>query len=398
MKKLSVFFIIFSIFLGSCQFSPKKTIMKDDIIYIDISKNYPNKRIIAEKIEYVPLETSKEVLLDKSAILHYVSEFYFLIIEKRRGNIFVFGRNGKIVSQFNHYGKGPGEYSTMSDVVFDEKNEEIFVFNNFGGDGSGLIFVYSIDGQYRRTMKYPSNFHLKAYNFDDKILLVYDMKNIQQNKNNYNKNPYMLLSKKDGSIVSTLEINLPVRYSDRVYNQITDDSGRIFEQVRYAEIFNRRHYGEDFIIGDMSSDTIYLLTKNRDLLPYIIRTPSIHLKEPHVTFTPVLLTEKFFVFYIIILDYIALKNENRLNPKILMYEFETNKIYNINKMEIQYDVNIVQKNIIDARLVDSYRLKESHNKWKSNKKEDLDEEEMKRDQVVSSLKEEDNPVVIIYKL
>ena len=101
----------------------------------------------------MPLETTKDVVLDRIARIGYVSEKYILVIESSRGNIYLFDRNGKIVSHFNHKGPGPEEYQIVSFAVFDEKNEEIFVFDTV----TSRILVYSIAGKYRRTLKYPTD-------------------------------------------------------------------------------------------------------------------------------------------------------------------------------------------------------------------------------------------------
>ena len=82
-------------------------------------------------------------------------------------------KNGKIVTHFNHRGQGYWEYLTISGLVFDEKNEEIFVANMHS---TCQIQVYSLLGKYKRTLNYPKNFELKIFDFDDETLLVYDEK------------------------------------------------------------------------------------------------------------------------------------------------------------------------------------------------------------------------------
>ena len=126
---LASFFLI-----GSQVVSPQSK--TGDLPVIDFSKSYPKKEIILQDmadIEYVPLETTDDVLLSERAVLSYVSDNYILVHEPERGDIYVFNRTGKIVSHFNHKGQSGREYIAIKDeigsngTIFDEKNEEIFV-------------------------------------------------------------------------------------------------------------------------------------------------------------------------------------------------------------------------------------------------------------------------------
>ncbi len=57
-----------------------------DLPVFDISKNYPEKEIRLQDIadvEYVPLETTDDLLLSGEASLSYVSDKYILVYESR---------------------------------------------------------------------------------------------------------------------------------------------------------------------------------------------------------------------------------------------------------------------------------------------------------------------------
>ena len=401
MKNIYLYLIV--IFLDSCQFSPPIVMITEDIIKIDIAKKYPSKDIQFNTFrnrEYVPLETNDDVLLDRYAMIVSVSEKYILVKDLiDRSNIYVFDRNGKIISLINRRGNGPQEYTSISDVVFDEKNNEIFVFNNYGADGIGYILVYSLTGEYKRKLKYPANFILKAYNFNDETILVYDIKNLYND--NYNKKPYMLLSKKDGSITFTLNINLPVRYDTKEYIKFTDKTGQLYTTSSNLIIPNKRHFGEDFLIGDISSDTIYRLTNKGDLKPFIVRTPSVHSTNPHVACTPAFISDKFIILHIVALDYELLKNDIIPSEKRLMYEFETGEIYSIDHWNCPAFTNILQKNI-NVSVIDAAILKQ---RFKDEMKLNAEliatfgEEDKKRfeklEHLIKAHDDEDNPIVMI---
>ena len=389
MKNFVLYVLSFAVFY-SCHSGSQKTKITNDIIKIDISKSYPQSKksdrdVIAD-IEYVPLETTKDVLVANYASLHYVSEKYMIVTERGRGDIFIFNRNGKIVTHLSRKGRGPEEYNAMFSVVFDEKNEEIFVFDNIG---TGRVLVYSLNGEYRRTLRYSTDLSLTAYNFDEETMLVYDTNNL--NNDNYNKKPYMLMSKKDGDIISVLNIHLPVRYSTRVFDQFTDSSGQLWTSGSSFRIPNRRHDGEDFLIADISSDTIYRLTRNRDLFPWIVRTPSVHSTEPRLVCTPVIITDNFVFLHITTLDYALLQKQQSIPSKTLMYEFETGEISKVNhNSNSMIDTNVLQKNIVVNMIFADIFL----DAYKANQLIATDG----LDQLVATLDEEDNPVVIIMKI
>ncbi len=387
MNKPKMFLVFFSMLFGCCQPNPQKVKKTGDIIEIDISIDYPKtdkrERDVIADIEYVPLETNKNVLVDYSkASIHYVSEKYMIIVVYGRWEIFVFDRNGKIVSLINHRGRAPEEYTTIVDLVFDEINEEIYVFDNIG---TSRIVVYSLTGEHKRTLKYSTDLDLtQAYEFDEETMLVYDTKGLYNNT--YSKKPYLLMSKKDGSILSILNINLPVRYNTKVFSKITDTSGKLFTYSSSVSIPNRRHYGQEFVISDVSTDTIYRLTKNRNLIPFMVRKPSVHSTEPHLVCTTPFITDKYIFLYTTTLDYASIQKEKAPPAKILVYEFETGKITTIDGY-YQNDLKILQQNV-DAKLIDVIVLKDAYGKEKLKG-------ELK--QLASSLSDEDNPVIAITK-
>ena len=399
--KLSNFFVVTVLFC-CCRCDSRKATITDDVVHIDISKDYPSKAINFNPIrnrEYVPLETTDDVLLGMYSYLEFISENYILMVENSAGNIFIFNRIGKIVSFFNHKGQGPEEYNSMWCVVFDEKNEEVFVFDNYGADERGYILVYSILGEYKRRLTYPADFRLTAYNFDDENLLVYDDKYL--NKEKYNHCPYMLLSKTDGSITANLNINLPVRYDKKVIIRHTDSSGMHWSYSSSTSVPNKRRCGQDLIIADLSLDTIYRLTKNRDLIPFIVRSPSIHSTDPPIACTPALITDEYIILYIKALDYEAMREEKGIPHKTLMYEFETGEIYTVNYTGYFFDTHIMQKNI-DVNLIHAATLKNAFERELKSGNDiivslnETDKEKFEKlKKMITNLDDEDNPVVVI---
>jgi len=355
---------------------------------IDFSKDYPKieQRLqdIAE-IEYIPLETTNNVLLSDQDVLSYVSDKYILIYSPARGDIFVFNRTGKLYSHFNHKGQSGQDYSLISaaGVIMDEKNEEIFVC-------SKSIQVYTLKGEYKRTLKKNTiQDESKVYNFDDESLLVYDDVIVDPNiESKNNTNPYSLISKIDGNVIYVFEIHLPERYTTRIA-QMSDNKNFTINQI-YVPYFSM-FYGQDFVIADISSDTLYLLSQDKELTPLLVRNPSVHISEPRIVWITLLTTDKFILFGKLTLDF----NSRGGRIPIFMYEFETNETKELTISDTEFDrrrwapglVPAMPKNMT-AELIWPSSMIDAYKKKKLN--EDFEK-------LAITLKEDDNPIVRIVK-
>jgi len=363
---------------------------------IDFSKTYSykviNLRDIAD-LEYISLETTDDVLLSDGSVISYVSDNYVFIHDNKSGELFIFNRAGKIVSHFNRKGQGPGEYPSglRLRTIFDEKNKEIFVCSF-----SKSIHVYSFSGEYKRTLNINAlEFHSKVFNFDDETLLLYDEHIIDLDKQrNLNTNPYSLISKKDGSQISVLDIYLPKRNS--IHLRQTNAAGQRSSTSYYFT--SSMYYGKDFIIADLSSDTLYLLTQNRTLTPLLTRKPSTHASSgPTNIWTTSLTTEKFMLITNFAID-LSKPGGGGKSP-VLLYEFNTGNITEVSFIDDLYiesrkgrwkpgdgpatnKKNITADLIWPSNIINAYKAK----RLKGN-----------MEKFAKTLNEDDNPVVRIIK-
>lgn len=385
MKTKHFLLMIFFFLMGSQVISSQSE--KSHLPVIDISKSYPKKEIRLQDIadsEYIPLETTDDVLLGNRLALSYVSDKYILIHEPIRGNIFIFNRDGTIYSHFNHKGQSGQEYAWIGDagIIFDEKNEEIFVCNQ-------SIQVYTLKGEYKRTLKINTvDSDSKVFNIDDEALLVYDDVIIEPGlEDKTMKDPYRLVSKKDGSLISVLNIHFPKRYSTRIAKIEKNSWGGLF--LFYTQSM---YYGQDLMIADVSSDTLYQLTPNRKLIPLLTRKPSVHVsEEPRKVWATFLTTDKFIIIGTILLDF------NSVGGKIpfFMYEFETGEVTRVSFFDAEYGTKYwepgnspaIAKNRI-AGLIQPSSIIDAYEKKRLNGNVD---------KFIKTLNEDDNPVVRILK-
>ena len=364
-----------------------------DLPVFDFSKNYPQKKLRLQdmaEIEYVPLETTDEILLGGSSVLSAVTDKYILIHESRLGDIFVFDRKiGKLYSHFNHKGQSGREYTWINvGTILDEKKEEIYVCSQF-------IQVYSLKGDYKRTLKINTfDNEMSIFNFDDESLLIYEGVIIEPGRESKTKkSPYRLVSKKDGSQLSVLDIHFEKRYTNKIAQSLEGNMWRPFG-FYYPQ---NMHYGPDLMIADISSDTLFRLSPDKGLIPLLTRKPSTHAPEPRNIWIPLLTTDKFMLIGTLLLDFKSLKG----GPiPTFMYEFKTGEIKKTPILDTEYDTRAwsqgrwspdaspdIARNMVAEMIQASTVIEAYHGKR-------LAGNGMK---IAKTLVEDDNPVIRIIK-
>ena len=255
---------------------------------IDTNKKYPFKEFILNDladITYIPIETNNDVLINNgiNALSHF-SDKYIIIVNYKSYDCYIFDRNGKIINFFNHKGQGPNEYLNITGITVDETKREIYIVDH---PQKNRIMVYSFDGDFIRKLLLPAKTTIGTiHNFDNETLLCED-----NNHRNGNKKPYFLISKQNGHIINELDIIFnKERISPRFY-QKTGEKGVMAIAYGYNPIIR---FNEDFIIGDISHDTIYQYSKNKTLTPILVKTPSIYSQDPQIMVIPEFKTPKLF--------------------------------------------------------------------------------------------------------
>lgn len=255
---------------------------------IDTNKKYPFKEFILNDmadITYISIETNNDVLINNgiNALSHF-SDKYIIIVNYKSYDCYIFDRNGKIINFFNHKGQGPNEYLNITGITVDETKREIYIVDH---PQKNRIMVYSFDGDFIRKLSLPAKTTIGTiHNFDNETLLCED-----NNHRNGNKKPYFLISKQNGHIINELDIIFnKERISPRFY-QKTGEKGVMAIAYGYNPIIR---FNEDFIIGDISHDTIYQYSKNKTLTPILVKTPSIYSQDPQIMVIPEFKTPKLF--------------------------------------------------------------------------------------------------------
>lgn len=140
----AVILLILSAITACSNNKPEK---KEEIYNVQISQAFNNEdkaqlsQVIDGDIEYVRLETKKEILLGNSPRV-WATDLYIVAISRRQ--IYLFDRKtGKFIREIGHYGKDPDGYrNVLKAFTFDEKRNQVYT-----KDWDSKIYTtYTLDG------------------------------------------------------------------------------------------------------------------------------------------------------------------------------------------------------------------------------------------------------------
>lgn len=298
------------------------------LIVINKDEKYPLKLMKIEDVAdvtYIPLETNKQILLDKDAHVDFVGKDRIIVTNPAHGDLFVFDMNGKALFHFNH--RGGNGYSNISCVAYDEIKKEIYILDHL----AKKILVFSESGALKRTFRLPADSSLvEIVNFDDKSLLAFHEHQygpVTQTK------PFMFLSKADGTVISKLNITINKPHPKFLMEDDGPNSGRGYT-IAHSNKPENCKFGKDLILAKASCDTIYLLKQDRSLTPLFVHNPSVYSEHP-VAVTVGMKTDNFMTFFLYSNDLKEVKSMTNsgknyspsIKPRTLLYEFKTNQFF-----------------------------------------------------------------------
>lgn len=252
----------------------------DDLITVDVTKDYPKKELILQDfmdVEYIPLETSDE-FITKGYVKAIGKDFLLVTNQGRDGDIFVFDRAGKGLRKINRFGQGAEEYSGMTEIVLDEDKNEMFV-EDFS---ARKILVYDLSGNFKRSFKFADTaYYNDLFNYDSDHLICY--KSYSTPKEN-EQACHVIISKQDGSI--TREIRIP----SEAFATPVLTKGELTVMAEFHLIFPNH---DNWALVNTSSDTVYNYLQNGNITPFIARNPSIHTMETQIFLFPTAITDRY---------------------------------------------------------------------------------------------------------
>ena len=261
----------------------------DGLIRVDVSKNYPKKELILQDlfdIEYVPLETTDEMLTEGH--IQYISDNYMIFknLGRMAGEIFIFDRQGKAVRKINRLGQSGEEYLNILGIDYDEQADELFVNSHY----SDKVFVYDSEGNYKRSFDYlDGTLYDPIKILDEERLIAYD-DYFEYDKVPEKRDCYLILSREDGRLLE--KIHIPYEEKKSLIIMRRDLNGKLTGNWGIRNTL-MSPYQDGWLLIEPSADTIYTYSASRGLMPLIVRTPSVQGMDPEVFLFPTIFTDRY---------------------------------------------------------------------------------------------------------
>ena len=383
MNRLAAILTILLVMMVGCEGNKQSS---DNFITVDVTANYPKKELILQDfmdVEYISLETT-----DKSVCQGFIQAVGKDIVIVRNynadGDIFIFDRKtGKSLKRINRKGQGNEEYTHIQRIILDEDNNEMFVNDHF----IKKILVYDLDGNFKRSLKQDDDLYFShVYNFDQESLIC----------NNYwvtDKNPFTIISKKDGRIIK--EIVIPFKEKILLDLIVKDEANNMTYGVTPQTYNPIIPNFDNWLLIEQSSDTVYRYFPDHTMKPLIVRTPSVRSMSPEVFLFMSIVTDRYYFMEAVKKEF-DFKTSEGFPSNDLMYDNKEKAIFNYVVYNNDYSENTpvnmkaipVNTEIASWQTLDIDQLTEDYKKGilKGKLKE-----------IAATLHEESNPVIMLIK-
>ena len=387
MKKVNIIFVILLSITG-CGGNKRSINQNDAFIVVDVTAKYPKIELILQDfmdVEYIALETT-DGFLCQGLVLAVGNEIILVKNQIDDGDIFVYDRAGQALRIINRKGQGREEYSSIIGVTLDEENNEMFV------NDIQRIIVYDLYGKFSRSFAKEGgarNRNMLIHNFD-KENLICQASTTQIDNNSTESLPFVIMSKKDGSIVKDIRI----QFKQGVSTMITVPFGELTSTM-YPAFNTIIPSHNSWILMDPSSDTIFNLLPDYSMIPFMVRTPTIYSMNPEIFLRPGIFTDRYYFMETLRREYSS--GAIGLLPTIqLFYDRQEKKIYEytvnnddyVNKNTISFSTAVKSHKIPFWQKIEAFELVESYEK---------EELKGKLKEIAAKLDEGSNPVIMLVK-
>ena len=308
MKSTLLLSLIGWIILSACSGNREKG-GEQEIPVMDMNATYAQREIPLQEVgavRYIQLGTSDTTLVSEDMSLVPYPNSLFLY-DRGSGDLIGYDSEGHHLCSFNRKGQGVNEYATLDKLVYDETNQLVYIFSL---TSKVNLLTYDLKGNCLHANAIPDTLDVFEMElFDPQSLLICDMKHfkvIKEGKINKlaedapeaNPYPFVLLHSKDGSLDTRLPLACPDHFRLLVFTQV---DGRPFVQMARTKQLVRS--GEGFLLNDFAIDSVYWLSKGKEIKPVFARTPSIHADVQKGKICDVLArTSRYMLIKVICLD------------------------------------------------------------------------------------------------
>lgn len=381
---------------------------KEDLIVVDVSKDYPKKELILQDlfdVEYIPLETTDEFVT--LGWLQAIGKDVMIVrnMFAADGNIFIYDRKGKAVRKINRRGQGNEEYYATNGIYLDDEKGEMFV----GNLQQRKIMTYDLFGNFKRSFLFKEGededtkswvYYKAIFNLDGDHFICQDASSGRNfNRDHHDLEPrniFLIVSKRDGSVVE--EIKIP--FEKKVSQVLFDEKG--IGMVNNPCIVP---YGDRWLLTEPSCDTVYTYSPADGLKPFIVRTPSIQSMSPEIFLFSGVVTDRYCFMQTVKkeLNLAMMDTYYRLMRTDLVYDRETKEVSEYVLYNDDFTKEVPIANLVDEIFdLTVFNNDEIAFTWRINTPELVEAYQEghlkgKLKEIAAGMHEEDNPVIMVAK-
>jgi len=128
-----------------------------------------------DTMSYIPLETNPDCMIGTISTLLYIDNKFVISDDNTTKSIFVFDSKGKFINKIGHQGRGPQEFDSPDDIVFNKYRNEIIIRSY----NDKKLLTYKLDGSFVSEIKL--NWWIRALSVLDENTLVLYFNNVVNN-------------------------------------------------------------------------------------------------------------------------------------------------------------------------------------------------------------------------
>jgi hypothetical protein len=200
---------------------------------------------IASKVEYIPLQTDKGILLGDFGNLGITEKYFFL---NQGGGILEYDNEGKFIRDLYKTGRGPGEVFARSYSV-DGIGERVYVYSNY----EHVIKEYDFGGKFIKTIRNqindPTHWTKDVFFFNNSLVVV----TYQNQESKYLLSSFDLSAEKNR-----------ILYKDYSHDSTSKINPRLIQPI---DAINYQLFDSVFLFKEMFCDTIFEVTNTFNIKP-----------------------------------------------------------------------------------------------------------------------------------
>ena len=223
-EKLFYFFVV--VILSGC--SQVKNTSDCIELKVDLNKSPNELQDVFSRMDVIPLETTdNSFVVYPMKVLEYANKFFIYDIHTQR--VLTFSDKGKYLRDIGRKGQGPGEYTWLTSISINPKEETIQLLAPFG-----YYLNYTLDGCFidKKILPDTKPNYQELFHLNDKIV-TWTLPGSNEDKCISIINPQtMKVIAEYGSGLAALKLTHELySYNGRVFHPITLENNNVYELI-----------------------------------------------------------------------------------------------------------------------------------------------------------------------